>query len=128
MFLRVPGPTDLLDTVATISAYFTFCTRDTAYTIGIVAWPPQVTMLTFISRLPACCLRLIGGTQYGPIAAGVRSIIITPSALSLSELALRSEEHTSALQSLMRISDAVFCLKKKNKTAIYQSCNYHLLF
>src|SRR3546814_6067432 len=29
--------------------------------------------------------------------------------------ALRSEEHTSELQSLMRISYAVFCLKKKNK-------------
>src|SRR3546814_6511159 len=29
----------------------------------------------------------------------------------------RSEEHTSELQSLMRISYAVFCLKKKNKTA-----------
>src|SRR3546814_10806676 len=30
--------------------------------------------------------------------------------------ALRSEEHTSELQSLMRISYAVVCLKKKNKT------------
>src|SRR3546814_1357730 len=30
-------------------------------------------------------------------------------------LAVRSEEHTSELQSLMRISYAVFCLKKKNK-------------
>src|SRR3546814_2141989 len=29
--------------------------------------------------------------------------------------AARSEEHTSELQSLMRISYAVFCLKKKNK-------------
>src|SRR3546814_1887321 len=29
---------------------------------------------------------------------------------------MRSEEHTSELQSLMRISYAVFCLKKKNKT------------
>src|SRR3546814_2501676 len=29
--------------------------------------------------------------------------------------AQRSEEHTSELQSLMRISYAVFCLKKKNK-------------
>src|SRR3546814_8911296 len=29
--------------------------------------------------------------------------------------AVRSEEHTSELQSLMRISYAVFCLKKKNK-------------
>src|SRR3546814_316034 len=33
---------------------------------------------------------------------------------------LRSEEHTSELQSLMRISYAVFCLKKKNKTYVKQ--------
>src|SRR3546814_7831361 len=33
-------------------------------------------------------------------------------------LVLRSEEHTSELQSLMRISYAVFCLKKKIKTNI----------
>src|SRR3546814_6061522 len=32
--------------------------------------------------------------------------------------ALRSEEHTSELQSLMRISYAVFCLKKKKQTNI----------
>src|SRR3546814_16336266 len=31
----------------------------------------------------------------------------------------RSEEHTSELQSLMRISYAVFCLKKKKKTRSY---------
>src|SRR3546814_6066551 len=31
-------------------------------------------------------------------------------------LPLRSEEHTSELKSLMRISYAVFCLKKKKKT------------
>src|SRR3546814_7910195 len=33
---------------------------------------------------------------------------------------VRSEEHTSELQSLMRISYAVFCLKKK-----YPKCKYH---
>src|SRR3546814_6542849 len=33
----------------------------------------------------------------------------------LREIPVRSEEHTSELQSLMRISYAVFCLKKKNK-------------
>src|SRR3546814_6978187 len=31
----------------------------------------------------------------------------------------RSEEHTSELQSLMRISYAVFCLKKKKRTNLY---------
>src|SRR3546814_1373217 len=40
---------------------------------------------------------------------------------------LRSEEHTSELQSLMRISYAVFCLKKKNKnkTNIQHKDIYH---
>src|SRR3546814_6567207 len=32
----------------------------------------------------------------------------------------RSEEHTSELQSLMRISYAVFCLKKKKKKTMYK--------
>src|SRR3546814_9001098 len=38
--------------------------------------------------------------------------------------AARSEEHTSELQSLMRISYAVFCLKKKNKHKI-KKCQGH---
>src|SRR3546814_9306752 len=33
---------------------------------------------------------------------------------------IRSEEHTSELQSLMRISYAVFCLKKKKKEQMYR--------
>src|SRR3546814_6116485 len=37
---------------------------------------------------------------------------------ALDRIAARSEEHTSELQSLMRISYAVFCLKKKNKRLI----------
>src|SRR3546814_8743562 len=35
--------------------------------------------------------------------------------MSAARIAARSEEHTSELQSLMRISYAVFCLKKKKK-------------
>src|SRR3546814_2017345 len=38
-----------------------------------------------------------------------------PAGLKWSFMPKRSEEHTSELQSLMRISYAVFCLKKKNK-------------
>src|SRR3546814_2510100 len=48
-------------------------------------------------------------------AAGEKGLYIT---LSETEKELRSEEHTSELQSLMRISYAVFCLKKKQKTQI----------
>src|SRR3546814_2351722 len=38
---------------------------------------------------------------------------------------LRSEEHTSELQSLMRISYAVFCLKKKKKPNQVKSSNVY---
>src|SRR3546814_7711729 len=41
-----------------------------------------------------------------PAAVRGQHIVVAPS--------VRSEEHTSELQSLMRISYAVFCLKKKN--------------
>src|SRR3546814_8477855 len=42
-------------------------------------------------------------------------------------VAVRSEEHTSELQSLMRISYAVFCLKKKKKntTTLENNDTYH---
>src|SRR3546814_3041211 len=39
----------------------------------------------------------------------------SPQKLAISAFRARSEEHTSELQSLMRISYAVFCLKKKTK-------------
>src|SRR3546814_2066539 len=39
----------------------------------------------------------------------------------------RSEEHTSELQSLMRISYAVFCLKKKNKKTKYAAQTTQIL-
>src|SRR3546814_8985598 len=38
-------------------------------------------------------------------------------------LLARSEEHTSELQSLMSISYAVFCLKKKNKKTHTEPCH-----
>src|SRR3546814_3701705 len=41
--------------------------------------------------------------------------------------AVRSEEHTSELQSLMRIPYAVFCLKKKKKNQDYQQLAPHKL-
>src|SRR3546814_6936238 len=41
---------------------------------------------------------------------------------------LRSEEHTSELQSLMRISYAVFCLKKKNTIFTYTSLSFFYIY
>src|SRR3546814_2428396 len=52
---------------------------------------------------------LMPGAASVPVSAGegVAAIVVTHES--------RSEEHTSELQSLMRISYAVFCLKKKKK-------------
>src|SRR3546814_8462281 len=46
-------------------------------------------------------------------------LVVTEQVFNLN----RSEEHTSELQSLMRRSYAVFCLKKKTTTKILKSCN-----
>src|SRR3546814_4722121 len=43
-----------------------------------------------------------------------------------AQAAIRSEEHTSELQSLMRISYAVFCLKKKNILVSIYITKHHL--
>src|SRR3546814_3921035 len=48
--------------------------------------------------------------------------------LFAQEEMLRSEEHTSELQSLMRISYAVFCLKKKTATTSHTSLTPHSNF
>src|SRR3546814_2769502 len=54
-------------------------------------------------------LRVKSDTGKGPFEIGYDEFGVA------TGLATRSEEHTSELQSLMRISYAVFCLKKKNK-------------
>src|SRR3546814_5046746 len=52
------------------------------------------------------------------------ALLVGISALELLVAAIRSEEHTSELQSLMRISYAVFCLKKKNNTHTQSTRQY----
>src|SRR3546814_4221401 len=49
----------------------------------------------------------------GPYGGGIVNLPALVIALLVTWLLMRSEEHTSELQSLMRISYAVFCLKKK---------------
>src|SRR3546814_9952963 len=53
----------------------------------------------------------------------LRSALLALALLPLVAVAQRSEEHPSELQSLMRISYAVFCLKKKKK----KNTNYTML-
>src|SRR3546814_16376065 len=60
------------------------------------------------------------GTLFGRNTTG-GAVLISPVTPTDEFEGYRSEEHTSELQSLMRISYAVFCLKKKNKKKI----SYH---
>src|SRR3546814_8393291 len=79
----------------------------------------------------AAMLRLVLALAIGTpalAALGVTAAALTAGLRGAGAIAgllvLRSEEHTSELQSLMRISYAVFCLKKKNrKNTIYRSRN-----
>src|SRR3546814_2099970 len=48
--------------------------------------------------------------------AAIKRVAAQPRWSATRLIAARSEEHTSELQSLMRISYAVFCLKKKKST------------
>src|SRR3546814_4098995 len=60
--------------------------------------------------------------QWNPDAGRKRAV---GRARRLSCFIARSEEHTSELQSLMRISYAVFCLKKKKELATKQNTPTH---
>src|SRR3546814_8403756 len=78
-----------------------------------------------LRRLSGATLRDAGrfsAARYSATASGTSAAEATRSTVALTARACatksatrRSEEHTSELQSLMRISYAVFCLKKKKK-------------
>src|SRR3546814_2158588 len=61
--------------------------------------------------------------------ASAKSAVVRPLTASLKVIVtseVRSEEHTSELQSLMRISYAVFCLKKKINTNHKYTTSLHI--
>src|SRR3546814_5478986 len=61
---------------------------------------------------------------FAPFTRGPKATMYAGRPWTLRQYAGRSEEHTSELQSLVRISYAVFCLKKKKHTTEY-NCHYH---
>src|SRR3546814_5429873 len=86
-----------------------------------------VDSITNWSKRPSCASRLTSCSRSSRSVQQIQPLLISTSFSSVRDspappwrtssasIFTRSEEHTSELQSLMRISYAVFCLKKKNK-------------
>src|SRR3546814_20819108 len=84
--------------------------------------PPRSTRTDtlFPYRRSSDLLMVSFGNATGPVPPVDTGLLAAKGSLYLTRPSImaymaRSEEHTSELQSLMRISYAVFCLKKKNK-------------
>src|SRR3546814_1926023 len=73
---------------------------------GIIALTALVVMLARMMRLTRKLCRQRPSLRYDSRVQAIGLMVV---------VIVRSEEHTSELQSLMRISYAVFCLKKKKK-------------
>src|SRR3546814_2954661 len=105
---------DLLRVVFTCSAYESLENYAIRFKLFIQEEGSVDFKLIYNSRLPVIpgaggqAHAYIGDKLHDEISADIDDL-----GVEYPEAAMRSEEHTSELQSLMRISYAVFCLKKK---------------
>src|SRR3546814_4160787 len=114
--IRRPPRSTLTDTLCPYTTLF----RSTPPTprIGITRRPSDSWALGSIVH--SAIVRSVGGVAPTCGWRGVGGVAPTYGD------AMRSEEHTSELQSLMRISYAVFCLKKKNQMTQIELTNTQL--
>src|SRR3546814_16081665 len=81
--------------------------------------PPRSTRTDTLFPYTTLFRSILGGMwiQFAVSISGLLYIFLLKGFVGWKSLGIvsRSEEHTSELQSLMRISYAVFCLKKKKK-------------
>src|SRR3546814_4924054 len=104
--IRRPPRSTRTDTLFPYTTLF----RSGAVLIDGPATMPGGNPFDLLAELVRSCGNHCGGLQRG-------QIVTTGSFTGMRFFAAgRSEEHTSELQSLMRISYAVFCLKKKKTT------------
>src|SRR3546814_8176225 len=89
--------------------------------LSLADWERRISWISELLGAPRSCWAAVRASD-----ARLRLISqmqAPTSSLSPEERKRRSEEHTSELQSLMRISYAVFCLKKKKQQQTHQNCN-----
>src|SRR3546814_2433945 len=88
-----------------------------------VVMMPETRSATFAVSLSLTPARRTAWEKLSPLPTATERSICGRSGVSLS--GDRSEEHTSELQSLMRISYAIFCLKNKDDYASTKPCITH---
>src|SRR3546814_2289943 len=89
-----------------------------------VGWPLRYPRnnLEYVDRFLHMMFEVPSGPlEINPVAAKALDLLFILHADHEQNASTRSEEHTSELQSLMRSSYAVFCLKKKKTTDINQT-------
>src|SRR3546814_6415898 len=104
--IRRPPVSTLTDTLFPYSTLFRSWTAPILLFLVILAWPEG-------GRASGNAIRPAGPGDVRIVDGDTLWIGRTKIRLSAYDAPERSEEHTSELQSLMRISYAVFCLKKK---------------
>src|SRR3546814_9055334 len=116
MFMRPPRSTR----TDTLFPYTTLCRSSCSYSAEFGAWSGWSSDCSATSnRTRSVQCRRSNGDVVATSECPSRGIAITPTSEtqarygSCTYTRVRSEEHTSELQSLMRISYAVFCLQKK---------------
>src|SRR3546814_6437490 len=95
---------------------------------GTILWTPDPDLKISLTgdfshiderALPGVLLGLVPNIPFTPVPSSIQAVSNLQAACGgASVLGNRSDEHTSELQSLMRISYAVFCLYKKTNTPI----------
>src|SRR3546814_4413760 len=95
----------------------------------LAAWAQSGSLWPMTFGLACCAVEMMhtAASRYDLDRFGM---VFRPSPRQSDVMIVRSEEHTSELQSLMRISYAVFCLKKKKneyiKRILQQNKDKHL--
>src|SRR3546814_5525184 len=84
-------------------------------TSGFVPWSQIPVMLAVVAGGGGLLALAALQAGHGIVDAIRHGLFTVTSIITTTGFMSRSEEHTSELQSLMRISYAVFCLKKKKK-------------
>src|SRR3546814_10824770 len=118
---RRPPRSTRTDTLFPDTTLFRSLKNAIAGCFGVLISTVGIDFTTGAERFTFGIPELTEGISFGPLMIGLfAGSELLYQVLNPDRNRKRSEEHTSELQSLMRISYAVFCLKKKNKPQLIQ--------